>query len=249
MTPNPVAQPAIVPTAVVGRAIEIFRAHAAVLFPVALIFALIQAMVTIALADTSAAAIALGVSLVTSVFFQGMVVTFVRDVEAGLPPGTEPSVGTLFRSVSPVAGPLLLVSLLAGLGIGVGFVLLIVPGLILLTIWAVVAPVVVLERTGVLASFGRSQELVRGSGWPVFGTLVLMVLLLIATAIVGGLAIAGIGEAAGNFVQVLISAVTSTIYVLTTATLYFRLREAREAGPAEPVATVPDDDPRWTQQD
>lgn len=249
MSPQPAAPPVVVPSAVVGRATQIFREHAAVLFPVALIFALVQAMVTYALADTNAAAIAAGVSIVTSVFFQGMVVTFVRDVEAGLPPGAEPSAGALFRSVSPVAGPLLVVSILAGLGIGVGFVLLVVPGLILLTIWAVAAPVVVLERTGVLASFGRSRELVRGSGWPVFTTLLLMVLLVLATALVGGLATAAVGEAAGRFVQVVVSAVTSTIYVLSTATLYFRLRDAHDAGPAEPVATVPDDDPRWTQQD
>lgn len=238
--------PLVVPTAIVGRAIETFREHFAVLYPVALIFGLIQAIVTFALKDTNAAVIAAGVSLVTATFFQGMVVTFVRDVEAGLPPGTEPSVGALFRSVAPVAGPLLAVSLLAGIGIGIGFVLIIVPGLVLLTIWAVVAPVVVLERVGVFESFGRSRELVRGYGWPVFWTLLMMFLLLFVTALVGALAIEGAGEAAGNLIQVLISALASTLYVLATANLYFRLLDAQKAGP--PAATVPDDDPRWTQQ-
>lgn len=245
MTPQPV-----VPSAIVGRALDVFREHFAVLYPVALIFGLIQAMVTIALQDTNAAVIAAGVSLVTATFFQGMVVTFVRDVEAGLPPGTEPSVGALFRSVAPVAGPLLLVSILAGLGIGLGFVALIVPGLFLFTIWAVVAPVVVLERTGVLESFGRSRELVRGYGWPVFWTLLIMFLLLLVSALIGGIAIEGLGEAGGNFVQVLVGALASTVYVLATGTLYFRLLDAQKGVPAEPpVATVPDDDPRWTQQD
>ena len=63
-----------------------------------------------------------------------------------------------------------------GLGILVGFILLIVPGLFLLTIWAVVAPVTVLERPGIFAAFGRSRELVRGHGWTVFGALVLVFL-------------------------------------------------------------------------
>lgn len=238
------AQP-VVPAVVVGRALQIFREHFAVLFPVALIFALIQAMATFAARDSGAAVLASALSLVLATFFQGMVVGFVRDVEAGLPPGTEPSVGALFRAVSPVAGPLLLVSLLAGIGIGIGFLLLIVPGLILLTIWAVVAPVVVLERTGVLESFGRSRALVRGNGWPVFWTLLQLFLLLLVAAIVAVLATAGAGDVAGAFVQVVTGALASTVVVLGTATLYFRLLEA-EATP--PIAEVADDDPRWTAQ-
>ena len=52
---------------------------------------------------------------------------------------------------------------LGGLAIGIGFVLLIVPGLFLLTIWALLAPVIVIERKGAMESFGRSRALVRGS--------------------------------------------------------------------------------------
>lgn len=236
------AQP-VVPADVVGRALQIFREHAAVLLPVALIFALIQAMVTFATRDSGAAVLASALSLVLATFFQGMVVGFVRDVEAGMPAGTEPSVGALFRAVSPVAGPLLLVSMLAGLGVGVGLLLLIVPGLLLLTMWAVVAPVVVLERTGVLEAFGRSRELVRGHGWPVFWTLLQLFLLLLVAGIVAVLATAALGDVAGSFVQVLAGALASTVVALGTATLYFRLLDAEAAAPV-----VADDDPRWTAQ-
>ena len=45
---------------------------------------------------------------------------------------------------------------------------MIVPGLILITIWAVVAPSIVVEDKGVFEAFGRSRELVRGNGWKVF---------------------------------------------------------------------------------
>lgn len=238
------AQP-VVPAVVIGRSFQIFREHFAVLFPVALIFALVQAMVTFATQDSDAAAIAAGVSLVTATFFQGMVTGFVRDVEAGLPAGTEPSVGALFRAVAPVAGPLLLVSIIAGLLVGLGFLLLIVPGLLLLTMWAVVAPVVVLERTGVVATFGRSRALVRGNSWPVFWTLIQLFLLVLVAGVVAVLATAGLGDVAGSFVQVLTGAVAATLLALGTATLYFRLLEA-EATP--PAPTVVDDDPHWTEQ-
>jgi hypothetical protein len=108
--------------------------------------------------------VAVVVSLVLAALYEGMVVQLVRDVQDGRRDNT---VGELFGSESPVLLPLIAVSILAGLGIGIGFLLLIVPGLILLTIWSVAAPVLVIERPGVLRAFGRSRELVRGYGWPV----------------------------------------------------------------------------------
>lgn len=225
MSPQPVE-----PAAVAGRAIDLLRRHFAVLYPLALIFGLLEAMVSYALQDTNAAGIGLGVSLVTGTFFQGMVVGFVRDVEAGLPSGAEPSVGALLRSVAPVVGPLLAVSILSAAGIGLGLVLLIVPGLVLVTIWAVVAPVVVLERPGVFASFGRSRELVRGHGRQVFLTLALLFLLVIPAALLAVAATEGLGGAGGAFVQVLLVSLATTVSVLGTATLYFRLRDAEAAG-------------------
>ena len=56
-------------------------------------------------------------------------------------------------------------------------------------------PVVVLEKPGVFAAFGRSRELVRGHGWPVFGTLVVTWLITIGVAIVGGIIVAALGGA------------------------------------------------------
>ena len=50
--------------------------------------------------------------------------------------------------------PLILAGLVVGLLVVVGFILLIVPGLFLLTIFAVVAPVIVIERAGRLRGAG-----------------------------------------------------------------------------------------------
>ena len=61
--------------------------------------------------------------------------------------------------------------ILAGIGITIGLILLIAPGLFLLTIWALIVPVIVSSawRDRVL----RPQPaLVRGHGWPVLGVLV-----------------------------------------------------------------------------
>lgn len=84
-------------------------------------------------------------------------VELVRDVQDGR---LDASVGDLMRSVLPVLGPLIAAGILAGIGIAVGFVLLIVPGLFLLTIWAVI----VIERRGISDAFGRSRQLVKDQG-------------------------------------------------------------------------------------
>lgn len=77
--------------------------------------------------------------------------------------------------------PLLVVLVITGVAGGLGMMLLVVPGVLLLTWWAVAAPVAVLEGRGATAALGRSHRLTRGHFWHVLGTLAL-------TAIVVGLA-------------------------------------------------------------
>ena len=128
---------------------------------------------------------------------------------------------------------LIAVSILAGLGIAIGLLLLIIPGLILLTLWAVVAPVTVLERPGVLAVFGRSRELVRGNGWQVFGVIVLFILIFIAIGIVLGIIGAVLGDAGEVILNYVGSVITAPLVALASAVLYFELRAP---GPEVPVA-------------
>jgi hypothetical protein len=73
--------------------------------------------------------------------------------------------------VKPQLVAIVVAGVLAGIGIFVGLILLVVPGLILMTWWVLIIPVIVLERTNAGASFGRSRELVRGYGWRVFGVI------------------------------------------------------------------------------
>ena len=86
------------------------------------------------------------VGLVASALFTGFVVTLVADVRDGKRDFT---VGELISSASHAILPLILNGILYGIAVGIGFVLLIIPGLFLLTIWAVVAPAIVAERRGV----------------------------------------------------------------------------------------------------
>src|SRR5438552_4856256 len=148
----------ISPGTVISRIWEIYLDQSWVLISTAVVLYALQFVVYLVLPN--AAGIALEILFAAlSILYQGMVVELVQDVQDGR---RDHSIGDLIRSVEPVFWPLVGVSILFGIAVGVGFVLLIIPGLILLTIWSVVAPVTVVERPGVFAAFGRSRQLVRG---------------------------------------------------------------------------------------
>ena len=89
------------------------------------------------------------------------------------------------------------VLLVIGIGVGIGIVLLIVPGVWLGTVWGLVLPALLVERTGVIGALGRSRALVRGRFWAVLGLLVLLFLLTIFSAgLIGALA-GAVAAAAG----------------------------------------------------
>ena len=215
------------PGDVIGRAFQIYREQIGVLLPAALLVFAIDAVVSWVFDEGVLAVVAAVVSLVLAVLYQGMVVQLVRDVQDGR---RDHTVGELFSSVSPVLLVLIAVSILAGLGIAIGFVLLIVPGLILLTFWSVVAPVTVIERPGVFSAFSRSWELVRGYGWPVFGTIVLVFLLVIVAAIAAGLIGLALGDVGRAILSWIFDALTQPVAALTASVLYFTLLDVRGAG-------------------
>jgi hypothetical protein len=216
--------PEITPSQIIGQALRLYRDQVVTLIGAALLVYAVE----LALALIFVSPLVGLVSFVLAIFYQGMVVQLVRDVQDGR---RDSSMGDLFRSVGPVLLPLIVVAIIFGIGVGIGLVLLIVPGLILLTIWAVVAPVTVIERPGIFAAFGRSTALVRGHGWAVFGVIVLVFLLNIAIGIVAALIGAPLGDTGRSVVGWIASALTAPIIALTASVLYFSLVAREPAGP------------------
>jgi hypothetical protein len=170
------------------------------------------------------------VSLVGTFWLQGALVYAVSDVRDGR---IDTTVGEVFERVRPELGTLILAGVLAALGIALGFVLLIVPGLILLTWWCLIVPVIVLEGKRVGEAFTRSRELVRGHGWTVFGVVVI-------TAILSGIA-AGIIESIfsflGDFLRYWIggtiaSAIVTPFFAVALTLMFFRLVELERGADA-----------------
>jgi hypothetical protein len=79
--------------------------------------------------------------------------------------------------------------IMVGLGIGViiGFVLLIVPGIILMLMWALAIPVAVLEDAGLGDALSRSRYLTKDHRWRVFAIFLLYFVLIFSMELaIGG---------------------------------------------------------------
>jgi hypothetical protein len=218
---------------------RIYRDQAGVLLPVAFWLFLLVAIVNGLTEDEiSLFWLPVIIGLAVGTLYQGMVVGLVQDIQDGR---RDSSVGDLVRSALPVLGALIGAGILSGLGILVGFLLLVVPGLYLLTIWAVIAPAIVVERRGVLEAFGRSRELVKGHGWPVLGTIAVAYLITILATIAFGAIADGIAD--GPLLRIVFSALASTltapIAALVAAVLYFRLLAIKGRRPQPQAASVP----------
>jgi hypothetical protein len=212
--------PTLDPGAVIMRAVSIYRDNFAILFWAAAVLFVVPFAVAIALNSTAGTALASVLVLVIGTFYQGMVVELVRDVRDGR---RDSSLGQLFGSVGPVFATLLAVAILYGVGVAIGIALVVVPGLFLMTIWSVTAPVAVIERSSVLGAFTRSQDLVRGNGWSAFAVILFAIVgTEIIRLIVQGLT-AGLGDGASAVITWAVTAATAPFSALAAAVLYYAL--------------------------
>jgi ABC-type multidrug transport system fused ATPase/permease subunit len=216
--PRPIA-----PSAVVERIWSLYRAEAGVLVPVAAVLFAIQLVIALLLPIGLALVLSV-LFLVLSLLYQGFVVELVAQSRAGATTGA--STADLVRAVTPAIGPLLVITLLFAFGVILGFVLIIVPGLVLLTFWCVVVPVEVLERRGVIGSFARSRELVRGNGWNVFGVIVIVYVAVLAVSLLASIVSAPLGHVGRDIVQWAVNVAVTPIVALSASVLYFELIDA-----------------------
>lgn len=115
-----------------------------------------------------------------SYLLQAAVVRAVLQDLDGRPADLADSILSALRFLFPMIG----LSIVAGLGIVLGLLLLVVPGIILFLMWSVAVPVLVEERAGVIGSLHRSAELTSGSKWRILG---LYVITFILSSMLGGI--------------------------------------------------------------
>jgi hypothetical protein len=180
--------------------------------------------------------LATAVRLAGQALYTGFVVRLVQDVRDGR---RDLGVGDLFSAASPFILPLIGFGILFGIGVTIGFILLVVPGLILLTFWSVGAPAIVVESIGPIDAFKRSWQLVRGDAWAVFGTLLVVLLTVIVIGVVLS-AIAnpiGDGEASTWIASIVSTTITAPIFAIAVTVLYYDL-SGEVVGPGPGVAAT-----------
>ena len=232
---------------VIGESWNVYKTHWRHLLPIAFVVYLAVAIIgalLVALLTWFGAIIAAFISLVALFWLQAALVKAVEDIRDGR---ADLSLSETFESARPHLAAVLVAGILAALGIIIGLVLLIVPGLFLLTIWAVIIPVIVLENKSAGESFSRSRELVRGHGWGVFGVIVLTILLLIGFQIVLNLILSPLADWIRGFVSQIVSGTLTAPFIAVVLTLlYFRLLAAKEHVEAPSAATTPEEPPPAT---
>ena len=226
---------------VLGEAWSMYKAHAWHLLAIAFVIYLAAAIVAglLSLAGVFGSLLGSIVEFFAAFLLQATLIKAVQDVRDGR---ADLSIRETVSAATPYIWAVAAASILAGIAITIGLILLIVPGLFLITIWAVIAPVIVIERSGALASFGRSQQLVRGNGWHVFGTLVLVFVILIVVDFVLGLIFLALPLLLRNGLSTVISGTLIAPFLALVVTLiYYRLSGA--PGGQGPVNGTPGEGP------
>jgi hypothetical protein len=229
---------------VVGEAFSVYRDNLGPLLGSAIAVFLVIGLLSALLESTDSVALGLVAALLAlagHALYTGFVVKLVQDVRDGR---RDDTVGDLFSAAAPAILPLIAFGILYAIGVGIGFVLLIVPGLFLLTFWSLGAPAIVIERAGPIEAFGRSWRLVKGEGWSVFATLLVVVLIVIGVGIVLAAIAApiGDGEAATYVASIVANAITAPIFALAVSIMYFDLggggASAEQRLPGEPPSAA-----------
>jgi hypothetical protein len=154
----------------VGEAWQLYRAHAAHFLVIYFVAAVLEAILG-AFAGVVGAILALLIGVIAAFLLQAALVKAVQDVRDGR---VDLDFAETVSAAVPYLLPVAVASILASIGIALGFVLLIVPGFVLLTFWSLIVPSIVIGGSGALDSFSQSWRTVRGYAWPVFGTYVLV---------------------------------------------------------------------------
>lgn len=160
--------------------------------------------------------------------------------------GVRASFGESLASALRVVLPLIGLSILWAFGLMIGFMLLIIPGIILLMMWAVAVPSLVVERRGIFAAFRRSSELTKGARWKIFGlSLVLLVIYWLLSIVVGlvGLGLYNPATTPGlpisNLIgSIIVGTIFNTLWGTIQPSLYVELRQWKEGTSAESLEDI-----------
>lgn len=155
-----------------------------------------------------------------------------------------PTIGSCASAGVRLALPMLGLNILFFLAIACGYVLFIVPGLMIATIFSVAGAARVAEPIGVFDAFGRSRALTKGMRWPIFGCLFLFgIAYLLIIFLVQGAGLVGIAAAGANPIilvisSMLVSLIMGLLMNSFLAALYRETILVKEGGDTQELAQI-----------
>ena len=124
-------------------------------------------------------------------------------------------------------------SIISGLGIGLGLLAFVIPGIVLMLRWYVVAQVAAIEHEGWLPALRRSAQLTDGHYRHVFVFAIYVALIASVPTFLVGLGFEADSTTAASFLTgVVVQVVAVSFAALATALLYYDLRARREVSSA-----------------
>ena len=219
--------------AVIKGVLAEYRVHARLLMPFALVIA--------ALSDLKyfrggsglgqPPIVGIGAGLAGGVVFGAVAIGAV-----GWPATGRPSLRELRPMVRRKIWTLVGAGVVSSICIAIGLLLLVVPGLYVMTRWLLYAPVILLEDAKAMESFEKSNAIVRGNGWPVLGVALLLGLSLVGINLAKA-ALLGAVDGGISLVDWLVAVPIDTLLLplwpLTLAVLYKQLKSLKQEQLAE----------------
>lgn len=157
--------------------------------------------------------------------------------------------GALVTAGLQSLGRVFLTGLVTGLIIGLGMLMLIVPGIIATVLLYVAIPVAVMEKKGVGDAMRRSADLTRGSRWAIFGAALLMMLVTIGVFMLLGLvfatttttSVAGMEYEVDHlplWLEIVIPLLLQPMTATLASVCYVMLRQGKENVDVQQIAAV-----------
>jgi ribosomal protein L40E len=131
-------------------------------------------------------------------------------------------------------------SIIVGIIVFLGFIALIVPGIILAIMYSLALPVLLIENKGITESMGRSRQLVSHRWGKTLGTfLALAIIIIIASLIVSAIT-APLGTILGPVVNGILSALYQPLFPILMAVYYYsNLARTTASAPAGQMPMAP----------
>ncbi|MEM2430593.1 MAG: YciC family protein [Candidatus Bathyarchaeia archaeon] len=163
-----------------------------------------------------------------------MVIGYALDVFEG----RRASIRESITLISHLLWKVLAISLITGILIALGFLLLILPGIIMMVIFSLSIPALIYEQTSVFSSLRRSKELTNNRWWRVFLLLLAIFIIFAVIYLLIEVLTIPFNQINQHFlikeiIRVIIISLIEPIYPVNMAYLYYYLREQKIYPPRE----------------